>query len=68
MAFEELKVNTINAYAKYIATYPETPQMFEYLRKIAKLQKSVTWLVSPNISKSIWLLILLERGYYWYMT
>ncbi|MCK9155152.1 MAG: WG repeat-containing protein [Paludibacteraceae bacterium] len=50
MAFEEAeKLNTINAYAKYIATYPEnTSNVRKFEEKIAKLQKSVTWLVSPK--------------------
>lgn len=55
MAFEEAeRMNTINAYAKYIANYPEkTSNVRDFEEKIAKLQKSSSWMVAPRYQNII---------------
>ena len=47
IAYEEAKQkDNINTYAKYIATYPEnTKKVADFQEKIAKLEKSNSWLV-----------------------
>lgn len=50
MAYNEAKEkNTINAYARYIVNYPDNKsRVTDFQEKIAKLQSSNSWLVSPK--------------------